>query len=216
MPRPGSPGLVVNPRHKHPTSLALTSCAVLLFSLAVPAATSVLARVLDFDEVPEGTVLNEHYAFMGVHILANGTNLDEVIAAVPCETAVSAPHVLSFQALGECPSARDELGHFEVLFDQPQNQVAVTAVHRGPNTSAYLEAYGVDGFIDVIHTVPGAGTEGVPYRLELAPPPDRPRITRVLFGVERSGDSAFFDNLELDVVVPTAPTHWGTFKARWH
>jgi hypothetical protein len=173
------------------------------------------AAVLDFDSVPAGTVLDEAYAFMGVHIRANGTGLGDVIAAIPCESPVSPPNVLSYQPFGECPATRDESGWFVVDFDQPQNLVAITAMHRGPDTVAYLQAYGVDGFIDEAFTTPGANEVGVPQRMELTPPPDRPRITQVRFGVKRVGDSAVFDDLELDVVVPTAEAHWGTLKATW-
>ena len=142
-------------------------CGLLLVAVVSSAPTE--ARVLDFDEVTAGTVLNEHYAFMGVHISATGTDLDEVIAAVPCGTAVSAPNVLSYQALGECPATRDESGWFVVDFDQPQNLVAITAVHEASNTVAYLEAYGVDGFIDNVFTSNGASEVGVPQRMQIAP-----------------------------------------------
>lgn len=207
----GSPGADVNPSSPFQRlCICLLACAL---GVAFPAVSC--AVVLGFDEVSEGTVLNEHYADMGIHISATGTGLDEIIAAVPCESPVSPPHVLSYQALGECPSARDEIGWFVLHFDRPLDMVAITAVHRGPDTVAYLEAYGVHGFIDVDYSVPGAGSEGVPQRLVVAPPPDRPRITDVLFGVEREGESAYFDDLEFEVVVAVERVHWGTWKASW-
>ncbi len=197
------------PRALRPWTAALTAAIVILIGSAA------FADLLDFDEVPAGTLLNEHYAYMGVHMSAYGTGLDSVIAAPPCETVVSPPNALSYQPLGECPGAQDELGWFVVDFDQAQNRVAITVVHRGPNSSAYLKAFSPDGFFDVVWSVPGEDMVGVPQTLVLQPPPDRPRITRVEFGVYRAGDQAYFDDLQLDVIVDSAAAGWSTWKAAW-
>lgn len=202
------------------SSLIPFSCLLcgILIVLGFPRAVS--ARVLHFDELTPGTVVNEHYAYMGVHLYAVGTGLGQIIATTPADTcsgtAVSPPNVLSYQVEGICPEVHDELGWFVVDFDTPQNQVSITAVHQGPNAAAYLKAYGADGFIEIAWSVPGAAMTGVPQVLTVAPPPDRQRITRVLFGIYRSSDSALFDDLSLDLVVPSASTSWGTLKARWH
>jgi hypothetical protein len=189
----------------------------MLLVLGLP--RSVSASVLNFDELASGTVVNEHYAFMGVHLYAVGTGLGPIIAttpAAPCAgTAASPPNVLSYQSEGVCPDVHDELGWFVVDFDTPQNQVSITAIHQGPDAAAYLKAYGADGFIEIAWSVPGAAMTGVPQVLTVAPPLDRQRITRVLFGVYRSSDSALFDDLFLDLVVPNASTSWGTLKALW-
>ena len=173
------------------------------------------AGEINFDEVPAGTVVNEHYAYMGVHISATGTGLDSIIAAPPCETVISAPNVLSYQPLGECPAARDETGWFVVDFDQPQNRVSITVVHRGPDTTAYFKAFSSDGFFDIAWSEPGSDTVGVPQILVLQPPTDRPRIIQVQFGIYRLGNSAYFDDLDLDVVVANASHSWSSLKAAW-
>ncbi len=177
------------------------------------------ARVLNFDELVSGTPVNEHYAFMGVHLYAVGTGLSEVIATALEDTcpgvASSPPNVLSYQAEGSCPDVHDQLGWFVVDFDTPQNVVSITAVHEGPDASAYLKAYGADGFLEIAWSVPGAAMTGVPQTLTVEPPLDRQRITSVLFGVYRSSDAAIFDDLSFDLVVPTSSTSWGTLKAHW-
>ncbi len=196
---------------------AKSALAVLLVSLllGLPGVRPVQADVLGFDEVPEGTLLNEHYAFMGVHISAVGTGLDSILAIPPCETVISPPNVLSYQAVGQCPSTKDETGWFVVVFDQLQNRVAITVVHRGPNTTAYLKAFSDDGFFDIAWSTPGNDTVGVPQTLVLAPPPDRPRIRRVEFGSYQLGDAAYFDDLDLDVVAGTESTSWSVLKEHW-
>jgi hypothetical protein len=202
--------------------LTLRNLAWWLFlplQLCLLAPATACARVLTFDEVGSGTVLNEHYANMGVHFSVVGTGLSDVIAAsLPggCPGfAPSAPNVLSYQPVGACPQVQENQGYLVVDFDTPQNRVAITTVHQGPNASAYLKAYGADGFIEVAWSVPGAAMEGVPQTLVVEPPSDRQRITRVLFGVHYQSDSVLFDNLDLDVVVPIAQASWSTLKSYW-
>ena len=202
------------------TSLRIALCLLVLtlFDAVVP--DSSFAAVLNFDELSSGTVVNERYEYMGVHISAVGTGLSDIIATTPpgaCgATAASAPNVLSYRAEGECPDVHDETGWFAVDFDTPQNQVSITAVHQGPNSAAYLKAYGADGFIEIAWSVPGPSMTQVPQTLIVAPPLDRQRITRVLFGVYHSSDPVIFDDLSLDLIVPARSTSWGTLKARWN
>jgi len=201
------------------TPFCIAICLLLFALLGAAIVSTSSARVLNFDELASGTVVNEQYAFMGVHLSTVGTGLSAVIATTLPDScggaAPSAPNVLSYRAEGECPDVHDETGWFEVDFDTPQNQVSVTAVNQGPNSTAYLKAYGADGFVEIAWSVPGAAMTGVPQTLIVAPPLDRQRITRVLFGVYHSSEPVIFDDLSLDLVVPALFTSWGTLKARW-
>jgi len=189
--------------------------SLLLLLLLLWPAPPAHSLVLHFDEVAAGTVLDELYAPNGVHLSAVGGSLGPVIAAVPCEGEVSPPNALSYQAVGQCPAVRDEVGWLQADFDAPQDVVRVAVVPRSADTVAYLQAYGPDGFLEVAWSRPGDDQVGRTQILEVSPPPDRSRIVQVRFGVYRFGGTAWFDDLDFDVAVPAGRTRLGAFKAAW-
>ena len=184
--------------------------------------TALAAALLSFDEVAEGTVLDESYAQSHrIHIRGIGDGGPfPVIAKTPCTNPASSPYVLSIDPVAECPETNDRNGWFEVVFEIEQSWVSIAAIHAGGGAVSYLKAYNgpaESDFIDQIFGAAGSETVGIAQELRIDRTSGELQIQRVRFGVFNTlvNEGAFDDLAFPNVPVPLAELSWGAMKSRF-
>jgi hypothetical protein len=190
--------------------------AILLALTAAPAARAGEVTI-DFDDVSSATVVDDHYATLGITFTGVGDGGPfEVMAKASCGVTSSPPNAVTVSNAGDCPEIIDSLGLVRAEFTTPQPRVSVMVTHLSAGTATYLRAFEDDQFLDWRFGRSGGAWVGVPQKIEIVRDVGEPWTTAVEFGAFYDSGMATFDDVHFAIgPVATQAQSWSTVKSRY-